>query len=476
MTLTLSFRFAFLPKCFPSSLAAFQQIDIDYTIGTPHPELNKGAAATEVPILRIFGVNDAGNSVCAFVHGFEPYFYIPAPRLNYGPDDCQALCKAMDDRLRETQKRAKGRLVLRVELESKCSVWYYQKSLNKPFLKITVALPTFVAPLRTMLERGFPIPGMGVQSFTTYESNVLFPLRFMIDNEITGCNWIECPAAKYLVRPKAQQTTHCQLEVEIHYRDMVSHAPEGEWSKIAPLRILSVDIECCGRKGHFPDAKEDPVIQIASQVTVQGKGPQIKNIMTLGSCASIVGAEVMAFASEKDLLMRWRDLVIKSDPDILIGYNIVNFDLPYLIERAETLKLKEFPYWGRLRSVKLRMRDTQFSSKAHGTRTYKEISIEGRVQLDMLMAIQRDYKLSAYSLNAVSAHFLGEQKEDVHHSAIADLQNGNEETRRRLAVYCLKDAYLPQRLMEKLMYMFNYTEVRPRTQPRCAALCFALSL
>ncbi len=26
----------------------------------------------------------------------------------------------------------------------------------------------------------------------------------------------------------------------------------------------------------------------------------------------------------------------------------------------------------------------------------------------------------------------------MHHSAIADLQAGNEETRRRLAVYCLK--------------------------------------
>jgi hypothetical protein len=32
----------------------------------------------------------------------------------------------------------------------------------------------------------------------------------------------------------------------------------------------------------------------------------------------------------------------------------------------------------------------------------------------------------------------GEQKEDVHHSIITDLQNGNDETRRRLAVYCLK--------------------------------------
>lgn len=73
--------------------------------------------------------------------------------------------------------------------------------------------------------------------------------------------------------------------------------------------------------------------------------------------------------------------------------------------------------------------------------------------------MQRDHKLRSYSLNSVSAHFLGEQKEDVHHSIISDLQNGNEETRRRLAVYCLKDAYLPQRLVDKLMCVINYIEM-----------------
>ena len=49
--------------------------------------------------------------------------------------------------------------------------------------------------------------------------------------------------------------------------------------------------------------------------------------------------------------------------------------------------------------------------------------------------------------------------QDVHHSVISDLQNGTEETRRRLAVYCLKDAYLPQRLLDKLCIMFNYIEM-----------------
>ena len=76
-----------------------------------------------------------------------------------------------------------------------------------------------------------------------------------------------------------------------------------------------------------------------------------------------------------------------------------------------------------------------------------------------LSLAQRDYKLSSYSLNNVSAHFLNEQKEDVHHSIISDLQNGDEESRRRLAVYCLKDALLPQRLLDKLMFIYNYMEM-----------------
>lgn len=71
----------------------------------------------------------------------------------------------------------------------------------------------------------------------------------------------------------------------------------------------------------------------------------------------------------------------------------------------------------------------------------------------------RDYKLRSYSLNAVSYHFLQEQKEDVQYKDITGLQNGNAQTRRRLAVYCLKDAYLPLRLLDKLMCVIIYMEM-----------------
>ena len=62
----------------------------------------------------------------------------------------------------------------------------------------------------------------------------------------------------------------------------------------------------------------------------------------------------------------------------------------------------------------------------------------GRVMFDMLQVIQSNYKLSSYTLNSVSAHFLGQQKEDVHHSIISKLHEGSNDDRRRLASYCLK--------------------------------------
>ncbi len=73
-------------------------------------------------------------------------------------------------------------------------------------------------------------------------------------------------------------------------------------------------------QGHFPDAKHDPVIQIASFVTVHGeRKPLIKNVMTLGGCAPIVGAEVMSFATERELLLAWKNFLLATDPDWLIG-------------------------------------------------------------------------------------------------------------------------------------------------------------
>ena len=445
----------------------FQQLDIDYVIGEPHAMLGPGRKQQgDAARLRIFGVTAGGNSVCVHVHGFEPYFYAKVPDT-FKDEQCEGFRSSLNNSMAANQRgghqRGNGTFIRSIELvRDKQSLMYFQEGKTSTFVKVTVTLPNMVATARGIMEKqGVMVPGLyaSAMTFQTFESNVLYTLRFMVDGGVVGGNWLELPAGGYKIR-ESQKQSMCQYEIDVVYDKVISHPPEGQYSKLAPFRILSVDIECAGRKGHFPDADYDPVIQIATMVTCQGDDrPIIKAIWTLDTCAPIVGADVLSFKDERELLRSWGKFLRSTDPDLLIGYNIVNFDFPYLINRAAILGVEDFPYWGRMIGSKLRMKDTTFSSKAYGTRDSKEITIEGRVQFDLLQAVQRDHKLSSYSLNSVSAHFLGEQKEDVHHSAISELQAGNAETRRRLAVYCLKDAYLPQRLLDKLMYMYNYIEM-----------------
>ncbi|KAG0235930.1 DNA-directed DNA polymerase delta [Actinomortierella wolfii] len=419
----------------------FQQIEADEYMSN----------STNTPVIRFFGVTENGNSVICHVTGFLPYFYVPTP-AGFKPENISAFKQALETGME------KGNSIVKIEWTMKESIYGYHGGEKSAFLKITLKDPKNIAAAKRVVERGFSFGSFKDFSSQTFESNIAFLLRFMIDCKVTGANWIELPAGQYSLRH--DYNSNAQINVEISYDKLISHDTEGEWSKIAPLRILSFDIECAGRKGIFPEAKIDPVIQIASMVTIQGEStPFIRNVMVLNTCAHIVGTHTMSFEKEKDLLKTWSDFVRKVDPDVVIGYNTSNFDFPYLLDRARHLDVHEFPFLGRLNDVRTEAKDTKFSSKAYGTRENKSINMEGRLQLDMLQVMQRDYKLRSYTLNAVCAQFLGEQKEDVHHSIITELQNGNEETRRRLAIYCLKDAYLPQRLMDKLMCLINYIEM-----------------
>ncbi|KAH9940939.1 DNA polymerase family B-domain-containing protein [Epithele typhae] len=418
----------------------FQQIDIEDSV-------NYQNGATTI---RMFGVTENGNSVLAHVIDFLPYFYIATPR-GFITEDLAPF-------MRHVNAQADSPAVKHMDIVSKRSLWGYRGDDWVSFIKITLSDQRSLPRVRDMGQCAYK--EFFMHEVATFESNIAYTLRFMIDTRVVGMNWIEVPAGQYELLNGKDKKSQCQIELSVKWDKFISHSPDDQWSKTAPLRILSFDIECAGRKGIFPEANVDPVIQIANMVTRQGETkPFIRNVFTLNTCANIVGSQVISFSDEQEMLEKWRDFVEEVDPDVIIGYNIANFDLPYLLDRAQALKSKSFPYLGRILNKQTQIKDTHFSSKAFGQRDSKETQMDGRLQIDILQYVQREYKLRSYTLNSVCAHFLGEQKEDVHHSVITELQNGTPESRRRLAVYCLKDAYLPQRLMDKLMCFINYTEM-----------------
>jgi DNA polymerase delta subunit 1 len=120
-------------------------------------------------------------------------------------------------------------------------------TLTLCFYQVYVAMPSLVPGLKRLFDDGVSISGVGTSRCLTYESNVPFILRYMIDNNISGADWIELPANKYSIRSQASKTTRCSIEADIFFNEVVTHPSVGVWSTIAPFRILSFDIECQGR-------------------------------------------------------------------------------------------------------------------------------------------------------------------------------------------------------------------------------------
>ncbi|VVC92461.1 unnamed protein product [Leptidea sinapis] len=441
----------------------FQQFDIDHYNGQPLQGM-PGSQLAPVPIMRMYGITMSGHSVCCHLHGFTPYFYVTVPPNNFNESSCNNLKTNLNRAILEDLRSNKDNIretVLEVKLLKAKSIMYYKGDDEILFAKVSVALPKLIAAAKRLIDRQPTLFGLMDPLF--YETNIDFDIRFMVDTGVVGCSWIELPAHKWTTRSqdtKLKPESRCQIEVDVAWNAFIAYQPEGEWSKVAPIRILSFDIECAGRKGIFPEPNKDPVIQIASMVIRQGESePYLRNVFTLNTCAPIVGSQVYSFKSESEMLSKWSDFFRELDPDIITGYNINNFDWPYLINRAKHLKVDKFEFLGRIKNVRSVIKDTVLQSKQMGRRENKSINFEGRVPFDLLLILVRDYKLRSYTLNAVSYHFLQEQKEDVHHSIISDLQNENEQTRRRLAMYCLKDAYLPIKLLNKLMCIINHMEM-----------------
>ena len=179
---------------------SFQQIDIDHYVGDSVPEM-PGHVRGPVPILRMYGVTMDGNSVCAHLHGFHPYFYVPLPCSEFRSEHCSDFKNSLNSAVLADMRSNRDAVVTAieaVEICERCSIYGFQNNSLFPFLKIIVSLPKLVAAARRL------VCSVQLQPFRTichqsYESNIEYEIRFMVDSGIVGCNWIDCLAGRLLL-------------------------------------------------------------------------------------------------------------------------------------------------------------------------------------------------------------------------------------------------------------------------------------
>lgn len=432
---------------------------------------NRKEGSTEA---LLFGRERGGGSVCVVVQGWQPYLFVAAPAgWRDAPDRCERvrtlLEEKLDDYLQLTGEAVKKRAphIFAVStLERQRSIFGFAPD-ESAFLKIEVAHPQLIGALRDVLV-GYPhekgrAPGVVVRMESpttpclaegqseTFNSNLDAVLQFMVDAGLRGCQWV---TARATVDADGKRVSACTYEMRTRVEDLLTLSEE---EGVAPLRVLSFDIEAAGRRGVFPQAEVDPVIQIALQFLVVGGGEAAPApvLLSLKACDPIEGARVLCFEDELELLLCFRDLAVAFDTDIFSGYNVCGFDFGYLQRRAEALRQCEtdlFDALTRMPGRRMQVRETEFFSAQMGKQRRVKVTIAGRGVLDMLMAIRNNtsYRLEKYTLDAVSAYFLGDHKKDVHFTQITPMWLKDAASRRELGEYCLHDAKLPLELMVKL--------------------------
>jgi DNA polymerase I len=338
------------------------------------------------PVIHVFGRDESGKAIRMDISGFRPYFYVPAD---------QAESVAHDSRIT-------------VEPGTQ-----YISIRGEKLRRLVTVRPTDVRELR--------------ERYRHFEADIPFATRFMIDTGLTGGIEAPGPAADYReLRP-----------VTID----------------APARTCILDIECEDERG-FPDAARDAIICITCHDAFDDdyttflvkSGKAVPDFTTETSSGGLPNGcfrkgrhTICTFDDEVAMLKAFALYISQRDPDILSGWNFVEFDMPYIMNRMEKLGLPATDLLARLKGMTERN------------------ALRGRALFDLLTAYKKMHGTlrESYRLDAVAEAEVGERK--VRYTGT--ISNLWKENPRLLVEYNFKDVELCVAIDKKNNIIGFYREI-----------------
>jgi DNA polymerase delta subunit 1 len=396
-------------------------------------------------IVSIFGRTAGGDSI-AVSTAFKPYFFVKLAK-NANDSSVHILFEKI-------KKSCNENAPISFELMKSKDLWGFQNNESKIFMKLNFNTWAAMRSCDGKLRR--TLPGE-VKALKVYESNLEPLLRFMHRSGIQSTGWLE--TGEQCVR---SHNTRCKID--LFCNDWKTLKPVAR-DDIAPFIVASFDIETNSSTGKFPDPNiaGDACFQIAVTLKRMGETEIYKKVCLCYKQTS--GADVVSFDTERDLLIGFRDFIVKNDVDILTGWNIFGFDLEFMYVRASLNGcLEEFSDISKLKNNQCEMTYKKLSSNALGDNVLKLFPMPGRYVFDMFHDVKREHKLDSYSLNFVSETFLGDRKLDMSPKEMfRRFAKGDPDELGEVADYCIKDTVLPHMLMDKLCNLLNLLEMAKAT-------------
>ncbi len=275
-----------------------------------------------------------------------------------------------------------------------------QTLAHEPVLKVIVKNPKEVPELRKLLED---------ENIPCFEADIRFTRRFFIDKNIFS-----------VIEIKGKESPSVKTDVLFKNADIIASNSKEKLS-FAPT-MLSFDIETNSSATKILsislyNKKVQEVIVVENKKIKKGKF-----------------SNTIVVTNEKELLTTFVQRVNEIDPDILVGWNVIDFDLKVLLERAKKLGVT-FSIGRSEKEVRLRLQSSFFRDSS--------AQCDGRIILDGIQLLKSSFiKLDDYKLNTAAKHFLHDTKliqKDNRGDIIMDLYETNPE---KFIQYNLKDSML----------------------------------
>jgi DNA polymerase-2 len=295
-----------------------------------------------------------------------------------------------------------------------------------PVCRVEVAVPSDVPPLRARLHEA---------GIDTFEADVRFASRYLIERGIKG---------------------GCEISGEAVPGTGITWLFDNPAIRPATVnvepRVLSFDIET--------DVKDDRLLAISLYA------PGVDEVLIVDNGDRHMPERAVRCADEFAALDAFCECIQGFDPDVLTGWNTIDFDLTVLQRIAARLS---HPFNLGREAGALRLR------KAQGYFGSGQASIPGRVVLDGIDLLRGAFvRMDDYSLDAVAREVLGEGKAvagDVR-DRIGEILHNYEHDLDAFALYARTDARLAYQIVEKVNLVplaFARSELTGMTPDRVAA-------
>lgn len=429
-------------------------------------------------IIRTYGWNDKNESVYCRIEDMQIPIYVELPtHIDWSEDSIKLVCNTLQ-RLNynkkfqpvyigcEYRERSYYAHVEKIK-NPKNGIKYKHKTF--PFLCVLFSSIRAQESFSMNLRKEIMIPGMGKLRFRVHcDSKKLTPVLKLIGiKQLPSAGWIKCKGIKIPTKQKESTRKH---EYAMSYHDLIPMTDEESAKMpIVKPKVLAFDNEANSTiMSSMPKTTRPGDVTFQIGCSILDNKPSKSNdkkyrkfLLTLGDPDPIDGIEIIKCPTEADLYVAFTELVRKEDPEIIIGYNIMKFDIPYMIQRCEKICrcMGEFDLMGCIEGKHGKKENISWSSSAYGKQEFEFLNCEGRLIIDLLPCVQRGFKLPNYRLETVCDEFLKTNKDPLKPKDIFRCyRQFTPESLALVGKYCYKDAEVCLMLWEQLLIWEDMSE------------------